>query len=92
MYEAGADYVYLSRLETAVNLVPALDAAFSGKIKSFRASQDHRFACRQDRKSSRSAKLSVPSTGDYTIEADSPYLVGREATPCAMVRVVSEGN
>lgn len=39
MYEAGADYVFLSRFDSARNLLPALDAAITGSIKDYRAAQ-----------------------------------------------------
>jgi len=39
MYEAGADYVFLSRFDSALNLIPAIDAALGGTIAQFRAAQ-----------------------------------------------------
>ncbi|MBX3473746.1 MAG: cation:proton antiporter [Planctomycetes bacterium] len=41
MYEAGADYVYLQRVETAHALMPALEAALAGEIKGY--IEDHQF-------------------------------------------------
>ncbi len=40
LYEAGADYVYLRRVEAAVNLVPALVAALEGEIAAYRREQE----------------------------------------------------
>ena len=40
LYRAGADYVYLQRVETAIHLAPALVAAMEGEIRGFRAAQD----------------------------------------------------
>ena len=36
MYDAGADLVYLSRVETALNVLPAVDAALAGTLADFR--------------------------------------------------------
>lgn len=41
MYEAGADYVYLQRVETAHALLPALEAALAGELKGY--IEDHQF-------------------------------------------------
>jgi hypothetical protein len=41
MYAAGADYVYLPRVETARALMPALEAALAGELAGFVA--DHQF-------------------------------------------------
>ncbi len=41
MYEAGADYVYLQRVETAHALLPAVEAALAGELKGF--IEDHQF-------------------------------------------------
>jgi Kef-type K+ transport system membrane component KefB len=40
MYDAGADFVYLSRAETARNLVPAVEAALGGGIADHRRRQE----------------------------------------------------
>lgn len=40
LYEAGADYVFLSRLDSARNLIPALEAAVSGAIHEFKENQE----------------------------------------------------
>lgn len=41
MYAAGADYVYLQRVETAHALLPALEAALAGELKGY--IEDHQF-------------------------------------------------
>jgi len=41
MYEAGADYVYLQRVETAHALLPAVEAALAGELKGY--IEDHQF-------------------------------------------------
>ncbi|MHC5037582.1 MAG: cation:proton antiporter domain-containing protein [Planctomycetota bacterium] len=43
MYEAGADYVFLSRIETARNILPALDAAIGGNLEEFKKEQESQF-------------------------------------------------
>ncbi len=43
MYDAGADYVYLSRFDSAVHLVAALEAALAGTLGAFKDGQLHRF-------------------------------------------------
>lgn len=43
MYEAGADYVSLGRMDSAGNLFQALEAALNGEIKEYRSSQEERF-------------------------------------------------
>ncbi|HUK12055.1 MAG TPA: cation:proton antiporter [Thermoanaerobaculaceae bacterium] len=40
MYAAGADYVYLSRVETARNVLPVVEAALAGPLVDFRRSED----------------------------------------------------
>jgi voltage-gated potassium channel Kch len=40
IYEAGADYVFLSRIETALALDDAIGAALNGTIAEFRATRD----------------------------------------------------
>lgn len=40
LYEAGADYVFVSRVDSARNLMPALDAAVLGAIGAFKESQE----------------------------------------------------
>jgi len=40
IYEAGADYVYLSRLETARGLNDALDSALKGSLADYRARRE----------------------------------------------------
>jgi len=49
MYEAGADYVFLGRMDTAGNLMLALQAALNGEIEDFRASQEERFGAMDER-------------------------------------------
>lgn len=41
MYEAGAAYVYLQRIETARAIVPAVEAALAGELAGWK--QDHEF-------------------------------------------------
>ncbi len=40
MYDAGADYVFLARAETARNVLPALEAALGGTLADFRHRQE----------------------------------------------------
>ncbi|MBO9539457.1 cation:proton antiporter [bacterium] len=40
LYEAGADYVFVSRVDSARNLMPALDAAVLGAIAAFKENQE----------------------------------------------------
>jgi hypothetical protein len=40
MYDAGADFVYLSRAETARNLLPAVEAALGGTLAEHRRRED----------------------------------------------------
>ena len=41
-YEAGADYVYVARLEASKSLTEAIGHALNGRIREFRADQDAR--------------------------------------------------
>jgi len=43
MYKAGANYVFLSRIETARNILPALDAAIGGNLEDFKKEQESQF-------------------------------------------------
>ncbi len=43
IYEAGADYVFLSRIETAIALDEAIGAALNGTITEFRATRDKEY-------------------------------------------------
>lgn len=43
LYEAGADFVYVPRVETAAGLVPVLSAALGGNMAEFRKAYDERF-------------------------------------------------
>jgi Kef-type K+ transport system membrane component KefB len=40
MYEAGADFVYLSRVETARNVLPAIEAALAGSLGDHRKREE----------------------------------------------------
>lgn len=40
LYDAGADYVFLTRLDSARSLMPALEAAVVGSIREFRENQE----------------------------------------------------
>jgi len=43
IYDAGADYVYLARVEAALGLLPVLDAAIDGSLEAYRAELELRF-------------------------------------------------
>jgi len=43
IYEAGADFVYVQRLETAVSLTPAVVSALAGEINEYRRRQEQLF-------------------------------------------------
>lgn len=49
MYEAGAHYVFLNRMDSAVNLVGALHAALNGEIREYREDQEKHFGAPADR-------------------------------------------
>ncbi len=50
MYEAGADYVYLYRVEAARSLVPAIYSALIGEIDMFRSEQEEQSGGPESRK------------------------------------------
>ena len=42
LYEAGADYVYLSRVDAARGLLPVIEMALEGRLHQYRADQEDR--------------------------------------------------
>jgi len=50
LYAAGADYVYLPRVENARNLEPAIIAALDGMLAAHRAKIEEAEGKRRDRK------------------------------------------
>ncbi|MBI4576805.1 MAG: cation:proton antiporter, partial [Planctomycetes bacterium] len=49
LYAAGADYVFVTRVEAARNLLPAVEAAMAGRIRDYRAEQDQAHGAVADR-------------------------------------------